>query len=135
MDQNLKVDSDIPVHETFVRSIMLCLEGDIILRIKILLDYKVDGGKWHLYYLIQLWGGAEKYLFKALQVLQNRFGRDVTRKSWFTSTRFLLRECNWLSVNQLVFYQTVLTDHPQDCDIWNTPVSCQENEFEPSIQN
>ena len=64
-----------------------------------------------LCYLIQLWGGVEKYLLKALQVLQNRAARAVTRKSWFTSTRVLLRECNWLSVNQLVFYQTVLTTH------------------------
>ena len=64
-----------------------------------------------LCYLIQLWGGAEKYLIKSLQVLQNRAARAVTRQSWFTPTRTLLKQCNWLSVHQLIFYQTVLTTH------------------------
>ena len=64
-----------------------------------------------LCYLIQLWGGTEGYLLASLQVLQNRAARAVTRKSWFTSTRQLLRECKWLSVNQLVFYQTILQVH------------------------
>ena len=31
--------------------------------------------------------------------------------SWFTPTRVLLNKCKWLSVKQLVFYQTVLTTH------------------------
>ena len=64
-----------------------------------------------LTYLIQLWGSCEKYLVKSLQVLQNRAARAVTRKSWFTSTRRLLQDCNWLSVNQLIFYHTVLQAH------------------------
>ena len=64
-----------------------------------------------LCYLIQLWGGCEKYLVKSLQVLQNRAARLVTGKSWFTPTRRLLQECNWLSVTQLIFYQTVLQTH------------------------
>ena len=64
-----------------------------------------------LIYLIQIWGSCEKYLVKSLQVLQNRAARAVTGKSWFTSTRRLLQDCNWLSVNQLIFYQTVLQTH------------------------
>ena len=64
-----------------------------------------------LCYLIQLWGGTEGYLLASLQVLQNRAARAVTRKTWFTSTRQLLKECRWLSVNQLVFYQTTLHVH------------------------
>ena len=64
-----------------------------------------------LCYLIQLWGGCEEYLLHSLQVLQNRAARAVTRKSWFTPTRVLLASCNWLSVKQLVVYQTLLTTH------------------------
>ena len=62
-------------------------------------------------YLIQLWGGADEYLLQALQVLQNKAARAVTGQSWFIPTRLLLAKCNWLSVRQLVFYQTVLTTH------------------------
>ena len=43
-----------------------------------------------LCYLIQLWGGCEKYLFRALQIIQNRAARAVTGKSWFTPVRRLL---------------------------------------------
>ena len=64
-----------------------------------------------LCYLIQLWGGCEKYLVKSLQILQNRAARAVTGKSWFTPIRRLLQDCKWLSVNQLIFYQTVLQTH------------------------
>ena len=68
-----------------------------------------------LCYLIQLWGGTEDYLLHALQVIQNRAARAVTRMSWFTPTRVLLNKCKWLSVKQLIFYQTVLTTHKIVC--------------------
>ena len=64
-----------------------------------------------LCYLIQVWGGSDSYLLERLQVLQNRAARAVTGKSWFTSTGRLLKECKWLSIRQLVFYQTVLGVH------------------------
>ena len=64
-----------------------------------------------LCYLIQLWGGCEKYLVKSLQILQNRAARAVTGKSWWTPIRRLLHECRWLSVRQLIFYQTALQTH------------------------
>ena len=64
-----------------------------------------------LCYLIQLWGGCEEYLLNALQVLQNRAARAVTGKSWFTPTRLLLKQCKWLSVRQLIVYQTTLLTH------------------------
>ena len=64
-----------------------------------------------LSYLIQLWGGAEGYLLKALQVTQNKAARAVTRMSWFTPTKVLLKKCRWLSVRQLVFYHRVVTAH------------------------
>ena len=35
----------------------------------------------------------------------------MTKKPWFTPTRRLLKECKWLSIRQLVFYQTVLGVH------------------------
>ena len=33
----------------------------------------------------------------------------ITQHSWFTPTRLLLKQCNWLSVRQLVCYHTILT--------------------------
>ena len=62
-------------------------------------------------YLIQLWGGCEEYLLKALQVLQNKAARIVTGSGWFTPRRKLLKMCKWLSVKQLVFYQSVIMAH------------------------
>ena len=64
-----------------------------------------------LCYLVQLWGGTEAYLLGHLQVLQNKAARAVTGKTWFTPTRQLLKECRWLNVKQLIFYQSVLQVH------------------------
>ena len=64
-----------------------------------------------LAYLIPLWGGTEGYLVRALQVLQNRAARCVTKLGWYTPTRKLLKQCNWLSVKQLIVYHTVLQVH------------------------
>ena len=62
-------------------------------------------------YLNQLWGGTEDYLLKSLQVLQNRAPRIVVGCNWFTPIRVLLKKCNWLSVKQLIFYQSVILTH------------------------
>ena len=59
-------------------------------------------------YMISVWGGTEAYIIKAVQVMQNKAARCITKKSWYTSTRTLLLQCNWLSINQLIFYHTVL---------------------------
>ena len=64
-----------------------------------------------LTYLIPLWSNSEGYLIKALQVVQIKAARCVTRQSWFTSTRQLLKQCGWMSIRQLAFYHTVLTMH------------------------
>ena len=61
-----------------------------------------------LCYLIQLWGGCEDYLVRALQVVQTRAARIVCQRPWFTPTRTLLTSCNWLSVRQLIVYQTAI---------------------------
>ena len=44
-------------------------------------------------------------------MLQNKAARPITGKSWFTPVRRLLKDCKWLSVNQIIFYQTVLQTH------------------------
>ena len=58
--------------------------------------------------LIQLWGGAHKYLLTYLQLLQNRAARMVTKCGWFTPTETILKQCGWLSIRQLVVYHNVL---------------------------
>ena len=64
-----------------------------------------------LSYLIQLWGGCEDYLIRALQVVQTRSAKLVCKEPWYTPTRTLLSRCNWLSVRQLVSYQTAVMTH------------------------
>ena len=41
----------------------------------------------------------------------NKAARYVTGDFNFAPTRMLLAKCNWLSVRQLVFYQTVIMTH------------------------
>jgi hypothetical protein len=54
-----------------------------------------------LAYLIHLWCRTEGYIEKS--------ARTVTKLSWLTPTRFLLKKCKWLSINhQLVFYHSML---------------------------
>ena len=59
-------------------------------------------------YMIAVWGGTENYIIKAVQVMQNKAARSVTKKTWYTPTHTLLQQCNWLSIKQLIFYHTVL---------------------------
>ena len=59
-------------------------------------------------YMVAVWGGTEEYVIRAVQVMQNKAARCVTKLSWYTPTRILLQQCNWLSIKQLVFYHTVL---------------------------
>ena len=85
-----------------------------------------------LCYLIELWGGCEGYLLSALQVLQNKGARAVTRKFWFTSTRLLLAECKWMSVKQLLSFSSF---YSQDCDKWQTPLYAKEYEHNIPIED
>ena len=65
-----------------------------------------------LVYLITLWGGAQLYLLKALQVQQLNAARTVCGfHSWGWSRRRLLKRVGWLSVRQLIFFHTVLQAH------------------------
>ena len=59
-------------------------------------------------YMISVWGGTEAYIISAAQVIQNRAARIVTKRGWFTSQKNLLRETNWLSIRQMIFYHTIL---------------------------
>ena len=60
-----------------------------------------------LIYLMPLWGGCEKFLLKSLQVIQNKAARAVTKLDWYTPTETLLKQCNWLSVNQLIVFHSL----------------------------
>ena len=65
-----------------------------------------------LVYLITVWGGAQQYLIRAIQVKQLAAARAVCGPvSWRWSRRQLLSKVGWLSVRQLIFYHTVLQAH------------------------
>ena len=61
-----------------------------------------------LIFQISLWGGAEGYLLDALQKVQNKAARLVTRRGKYTPVVELLRHCGWLSVRQLAFYHSII---------------------------
>ena len=54
-----------------------------------------------------MWGGTSKENINALQVIQNKAARFVTR-DWTNSTVQNLGTLGWLSINQMIFYHTVL---------------------------
>ena len=60
-------------------------------------------------YLVTLWGGSSSFLIKMVQVVQNKAARCVTRRGIDEPVRNILKQCNWLSVNQLIEYHSVLT--------------------------
>ena len=65
-----------------------------------------------LVYLISVWGGAQQYLLKALQVQQLTAARTVCGPgSRYWSRMKLLKRVGWLSVRQLIYYHTVLQAH------------------------
>ena len=64
-----------------------------------------------LIFQMTLWGGTEEYLLDALQIVQNKAARFVTRRGIYTPVRDLLRQCGWLNVRQLVFYHSVILLH------------------------
>ena len=61
-----------------------------------------------LTYLIALWGGCGTGLKRSLQMIQNKVARLVTRLDWSTPSEILLKQIDWLSVNQLIFSHSVL---------------------------
>ena len=55
-----------------------------------------------------VWGGCEDYLVKSIQVVQNKAARLVCKKGIYTPIKTLLAECNWLSVNQMIAYHSLV---------------------------
>ena len=65
-----------------------------------------------LVYLMIVWGGAQQYLLKILQVQQLNAARTVCGFfSRFWSKKKLLERVGWLSIRQLIFFHTVLQAH------------------------
>ena len=68
-------------------------------------------------YMLPVHGGAPDYMLTALQRKMTAAMRTVRRRKWqvlgqrLTSTRELLRQCNYLSVKQMVYYHSVAAVH------------------------
>ena len=68
-------------------------------------------------YMLPLYGGAPKYMLEAIQKKQCEAMRLVTRRKWevlrrkMTSTKELLRQCNYLSVKQMIYFYSLATVH------------------------
>ena len=116
VSQSLKWSDHIMNHEhSMIKQLRTRLNGialiskDAGFKTKLMVSQAIFTSK--LCYLIQVWGGTSEYLVRCLQVMQNKCAKAVTGMSWFTPTRVLLKKCNWMSVNQLVVYHTILTVH------------------------
>ena len=64
-----------------------------------------------LIYLMPVWAGCENNLIRALQTIQNRVARTVTRRNRFTPTKTLMKECGWLTVRQLMVFHSLVQLH------------------------
>ena len=64
-----------------------------------------------LIYLMPVWAGCEDYLVNALQIIQNKVARSVTKKDISTPTQVFMRECGWLTVKQLLVYHSLIQCH------------------------
>ena len=62
-----------------------------------------------LVYCLPLFGGCNTGQIKSLQVLQNRAARVVTHLPPRSNRELMYNKLNWLTVNQLVVYHTLLT--------------------------
>ena len=61
-----------------------------------------------LSYLITVWGGCQQYLLAGLQVIQNEAMRAVCKRRISYPVKDLLKETNWLSVRQLIFFHSTM---------------------------
>ena len=59
-------------------------------------------------YCLPLFGGADQYVLRRLQVVQNEAARIVTKLGRRTPIADLLIQTGWLSISQLVFLHSVL---------------------------
>ena len=61
-----------------------------------------------LLYGLPLFGGCTKQELRSLQIQQNRAARLILWAPPQTSTNWMLEKLSWLSVNQLIEYQTLI---------------------------
>ena len=67
--------------------------------------------------MLPVYGGAPEYMLEALQKKQSEAMRLVTRRKWkilgrkMNSTKELLKQCNYLSVRQMVYFYSVAAVH------------------------
>ena len=101
--------------ESLIKSLNVRLNAlKIISRIS---DFKTRkmfaNGFFHskLIYMISVWSSCTKDLVNAIQILQNRAARIITKNSWDISSKENLNQVGWLSVNQLAQYQSVILLH------------------------
>ena len=50
-------------------------------------------------------------MVRALQIIQNKAARSVTKLSYLTPAKVLLKTCGWLSVRQLMAYHSLVLLH------------------------
>ena len=61
-----------------------------------------------LSYCLPVFGKCDKAELEALQVMQNKAARIVTKSGFRTSREYLFQQTNWMAVRQLVYYHTAL---------------------------
>ena len=61
-----------------------------------------------LVYCLPLFSGCDKFEMEALQVMQNKAARLVTRMGLRTSRQTIFSQVEWITVNQLSFYHSAL---------------------------
>ena len=59
-------------------------------------------------YVIQIWGSTKITWIRKMQIVQNLAARFVTQMGRHTRREKLLKECKWLSINQLVVYHSLM---------------------------
>ena len=62
-----------------------------------------------LVYCLPVFGGLDKNEIQSLQVMQNKAARIVTHSGLRVPRREIFNQLRWLTVNQLIFYHSVLT--------------------------
>ena len=72
----------------------------------------IANGIFHskLVYMINVWSSCSKEMIQALQIIQNRVAKMITR-NWNNKNVENLNQIGWLSVSQLAFHQSVVMIH------------------------
>ena len=95
----------------------LCMKNNALERLSHIADFKtrkmIASGliMSSVSYIIQVYGGCSGYLLDMLQVQQNLAARRTTKLPRLTPTKTLLEQCNWLSIRQLIKFQSLVLFH------------------------